>query len=99
MDNEHDLNVYNDTPRNDARSSCCGKGCAAAAPADDPLVDFMSQSKHVDFNEWAGMWGLNREDAACSLQSEVADKNHRFIPSLCTQIIFLMSTLPKGVRK
>lgn len=67
MDNEHDLNVYNDTPSNDAQSSCCGKGCAAAAPADDPLVAFRSQSKHVDFNEWAGMWELNREDAACNL--------------------------------
>ncbi|ERF71661.1 hypothetical protein EPUS_00650 [Endocarpon pusillum Z07020] len=54
VDNKHDLNVYNDTPRNDARSSCCGKGCAAPASVDDPLVAFMSQSKHVDFNEWAG---------------------------------------------
>ena len=63
MDNKHDLNVYNDTPRNEGGSSCCGKGSKAVVSADDPLVTFMSQSKHVDFNEWAGMWELTSEDA------------------------------------
>lgn len=62
MDNKYDLNAYNETPRNDAGSSCCGKGSKAVVSADDPLNTFM-QSKHVDFNEWAGMWEVKLRSA------------------------------------
>lgn len=62
VDNKHDLNVYNDIQRDDAKStSCCGP-----RPASDPLAEFKTQSRGIDFNEWAGGW---RSERGC-LRSE-----------------------------
>lgn len=50
VDNKHDLNVYNDTKRDDAKStSCCGPRQATNPPARSK-----SQSERIDFNKWAG---------------------------------------------
>lgn len=73
MDNKHDLNVCTDTNEDGTKNLCCGSGtdksccekslscCSNEEPAAcDDLNAFISKSKDVDFNEWAGICRLIR---------------------------------------
>ena len=75
MDNKHDLKVDTDAREDGTKNSCCGKASNSCNPNKNEqskangLQTSSSNSKKVDFNEWAGTWPVCKPSVVCVLKT------------------------------